>query len=145
MKLMTIAVLTLLLIGCQNNRRHTYPPYKPEPVDLTTSSSSKADRERSVLTPAPSVAIHEFGVSVGKAIYAAVPTPQQYSGKFCTIRLRFFPDGLLLSISTDGDKAYCQALQKAASTTRLPVPSVGSLGKSGTIPPLVFSEIAVQK
>lgn len=136
------AIAVIILTGCQNHMRRTYPPYQPEPVDLTTAAASKADRERVVLPPAPSVAIYEFGVSVGKVIHAAVREPQQYASKICTLHLRFSPDGTILNLSTQGDAAFCQALQDATHQANIPKPAAGELDKNGFIPPIDFKEIS---
>lgn len=139
--LISAMITVIMLTGCQNHMRRSYPPYKPEPVDLTTAASSKADRERVVLPPAPSVAIYEFGVSVGKVIHASVSDIQQYAGKVCTLHLRFSPDGTVLSLTTGGDAAFCQALRDATLRAKLPKPAPGELDKNGFIPPIDFKEI----
>lgn len=61
-RIITVSAMAIILLVMLR----TYPPYQPEPVDLTTSTSSKEERERDMLTPSPSVARYEFGVSVGK-------------------------------------------------------------------------------
>lgn len=55
------------------------------------------------------------------AINAELEAPQSWKGKKCRLHIAFAPDGTARSISTsDGNKAYCAAVQSAAQKARFP-------------------------
>lgn len=131
-----------MLAGCQNHMRRTYPPYQPEPVVLNTTLSN---RGHTALSPAPSVAVYAFGVSVGRAIHAGLSDPQQYSGQICSVRLRLSPAGKIISLSARGDLALCLALETAAYRATLPRPTENVLDKDGSLPPIDFRELPARE
>jgi membrane protein involved in colicin uptake len=110
-------------------------------MDFTKPSKSNGEMGHIALKPAPSVPAYSYGVSVGKAIRATLPQPEQYQGKVCSMRLRFKPDGTLLSTSAGGDPAYCQALKDAANHTELPRANADEMDRNGFIPVLDFREV----
>ncbi len=59
--------------------------------------------------------------AIEAAINARITEPQRWKGKQCRIQLKFARDGMLVKASTsDGDKAYCEALVFAAAKAKFP-------------------------
>lgn len=59
--------------------------------------------------------------AIRAAVNAKIDDPQRWKGKKCRLHLAFAKDGTALSISTsNGNKAYCEALLSAAQKAQFP-------------------------
>ena len=59
--------------------------------------------------------------AIKAAINAKLVAPQRWKGKKCRLHIEFAQDGTASNISTsDGNKAYCEALKSAAQKATFP-------------------------
>lgn len=59
--------------------------------------------------------------AIRAAINAEIEEPQNWKGKKCILHIEFAPDGTPLNISTsNGNKAYCEAIMSAAQKAKFP-------------------------
>lgn len=59
--------------------------------------------------------------AIRAAINAKLDEPQNWKGKKCRLHIEFAEDGTPLNVSTsDGNKAYCEALESAARKAKFP-------------------------
>ena len=59
--------------------------------------------------------------AIKAAIEDKIDEPQKWKGKKCRLHIEFAQDGTALNISTsDGNKAWCEALKSAAQTATFP-------------------------
>ncbi|QLY71839.1 tolA family protein [Citrobacter freundii] len=59
--------------------------------------------------------------AIRAAINAKLDEPQNWKGKKCRLHIEFAQDGTALNISTsNGDKAYCEAIKSAAHKAKFP-------------------------
>lgn len=59
--------------------------------------------------------------AIRAAINAKLAEPQNWKGKKCRLHIEFAQDGTALNISTsDGNKAYCEAVKSAAQKATFP-------------------------
>ena len=59
--------------------------------------------------------------AIRAAINAKLDEPQNWKGKKCRLHIEFAQDGTALNISTsNGNKAYCEAIKSAARKARFP-------------------------
>jgi TolA protein len=107
-KIFMLAVLTSLAAGCT--------PLHPAGCHKTTAtgncSSGRWDDQ------------DEWGAQargIRSAIDAKLVDPQRWAGKKCRLHIEFAQDGTVLNISTsDGNKAYCEAVKSAAQQAKFP-------------------------
>lgn len=61
------------------------------------------------------------GTGIRDAINAKLDDPQKWKRKKCRLHMEFSRDGTALKISTsNGDKAYCEAIKSAAHKAKFP-------------------------
>ena len=107
-KPLTLAMVILLLSGCA--------PLHPSGCHKTTAtgncSSGRWDDK------------DEWGAqarAIRDAINAQLVNPQSWKGKECRLHIQFAEDGTASNITTsDGNKAYCEALKSAAQKAKFP-------------------------
>lgn len=108
MKILVLAAVAGLTAGCA--------PLKPSGCHKTTaigscSSGRWDDRD-------------EWGAqarAIRSAINVNLTDPQIWEGKKCRLHLEFAQDGTALNVSTsNGNKAYCEALKSAALKAKFP-------------------------
>lgn len=59
--------------------------------------------------------------AIRAAINAKLDEPQNWKGKKCRLHIEFAEDGTPVNVSTsDGNKAYCEALESAARKAKFP-------------------------
>ena len=58
--------------------------------------------------------------AIRAAINAKLDEPQNWKGKKCRLHIEFAQDGTPLNISTNGNKAYCEAIKSAAQKAKFP-------------------------
>lgn len=74
-------------------------------------------------TPATGEEIRKYALQIRSAIESNFYDIDQYTGKQCVLSIQMAPDGVILSIKSDGgDPALCRAAMKAAKKTKLPSP-----------------------
>lgn len=107
-KIFMLAILISLVSGCA--------PLHPSGCHKTTAtgdcSSGRWDDK------------DEWGAqarAIRDAINNQLVDPQRWKGKQCRLHIQFAEDGTALNISTsDGNKAYCEALKSAAQKAKFP-------------------------
>lgn len=107
-RFLTLAILTGLLAGCA--------PLHPSGCHKTTATGSCSsgrwdDKD-------------EWGAqarAIRDAINAELVNPPSWKGKQCRLHIQFAEDGTASNITTsDGNKAYCEALKSAAQKAKFP-------------------------
>ncbi|EBV1275114.1 cell envelope integrity protein TolA [Salmonella enterica subsp. enterica serovar Oranienburg] len=74
-------------------------------------------------TPATGEEIRKYALQIKYAIESNFYDIDQYTGKQCVLSIQMAPDGVILSIKSDGgDPDLCRAAMKAAKKTKLPSP-----------------------
>ncbi len=107
-KIAMLAILVNLTAGCA--------PLHPSGCHKTTAtgscSSGRWDDQ------------DEWGAqarAIRAAINAKLEEPQKWKGKKCRLHIEFAQDGTPLNISTsNGNKAYCEAIESAAHKAQFP-------------------------
>ena len=107
-KIVMLAIVASLAAGCA--------PLHPSGCHKTTATGSCASRRWDDQD--------EWGAQA-RAIKAAIEDkldePQKWKGKKCRLHIEFAQDGTALNISTsDGNKAWCEALKSAAQKATFP-------------------------
>ncbi|XDY57520.1 cell envelope integrity TolA C-terminal domain-containing protein [Cronobacter condimenti] len=108
MKLFMLAFVASLVTGCT--------PLKPSVCHKTTATASCGSGKWGDHD--------EWGAqarAIRAAINAKIAEPQIWEGKKCRLHIEFAQNGMALKISTsDGDKAYCEAVKSAAQKATFP-------------------------
>jgi colicin import membrane protein len=88
-----------------------------------TKGGRPAGQGNSKQSGASGADISGYGDQVKAAIQQKFYEDPAFSGKTCTLRIKLAPDGLLISVSSEGgDPALCQAAIAAAKSARIPRP-----------------------
>ncbi|HBM0098205.1 TPA: cell envelope integrity protein TolA [Salmonella enterica subsp. enterica serovar Blitta] len=95
-------------------------------VKPITPSGKVADMfvtHKSTTSHATGEEIRKYALQIKYAIESNFYDIDQYTGKQCVLRIQMAPDGVILSIKSDGgDPALCRAAMKVAKKTKLPSP-----------------------
>ncbi|MGL9773322.1 MAG: cell envelope integrity protein TolA [Sodalis sp. (in: enterobacteria)] len=87
------------------------------------SGGAPAGTGNSKLSVATGLEINGYLAQVRQAISNKFYDSSNYSGKTCILRIKLAPDGMLISLSSDGgDPALCQAAVSAAKLAAIPRP-----------------------
>jgi colicin import membrane protein len=88
-----------------------------------TKGGRPAGQGNSKQSGASGADISGYGDQVKAAIQQKFYEDPAFSGKTCTLRMNLAPDGLLISVSSEGgDPALCQAAIAAAKSAKIPRP-----------------------
>jgi len=107
-KILMLAVLGSLISACAP----LHPPGCHKTTAMGNCSSGRWEDQ------------DEWGAqarAIRAAINAKLAEPENWKGKKCRLHLEFQQDGTVSKISTsDGNKAYCEALKSAAQRAKFP-------------------------
>lgn len=107
-KIVMLAVVVSLAVGCA--------PLRPSGCHKSTATGSCSSGRWNDQD--------EWGAqarAIRAAINAQLDEPQSWKGKKCRLHLEFAQNGTALNISTsNGNKAYCEAIKSAAHKAKFP-------------------------
>lgn len=111
------AVIALSLTGCAKEHSAIKDGAAEAGVDtLLRAYDGKG-------TPATGAEISEYAGQIKTAIEKQFYNPGSYAGKKCALRIKMFPDGLLMDVQIeDGDPDLCRAALDAVKKAEFPRP-----------------------